>query len=58
MHYKVNGGFFIKWSGIRDKIEPSVNHYLNAALNPLVAASERSGERVTPAPVLIPGIKR
>ena len=58
MQYEVNGDLFITWSGIRDKMQPGVIHYLNSVLNPLVAGSERPGKKVTPVPVLIPGNKR
>lgn len=58
MQYEVNGGLFITWSGIREKMQPGVIHYLDSVLEPLVASPERPAKRVTPVPVLIPGIKR
>lgn len=58
MQYEVNGGLFITWSAVRDKMQPGVIGYLNSVLDPLVAGSERPRKNVTPVPVLIPGIKR
>ena len=57
MQYEVNGGLFITWSLIREGMQPGVVHYLSAVLEPLVANSEHPGKRVTPVPVLVPGIK-
>ena len=57
MQYEVNGGLFITWSLIREGMQPGVVHYLNSVLEPLVASPERPGKRVTPIPVLVPGIK-
>ncbi len=58
MQYEVNGGLFITWSLIREKMQPGVMRYLSAALEPLVAGPKGPGKRVTPIPVLVPGIKR
>ncbi len=57
MQYEVNGGLFITWSLIREGLQPGVVHYLSTVLEPLVANSERPGKRLTPVPVLVPGIK-
>ena len=57
MQYEVNGGLFITWSLVREEMQPGVVRYLSAALEPRVANSERPGKRVTPIPVLVPGIK-
>ena len=58
MQYEANGGLFVTWFEIRKGLQRGVIHYLNSVLEPLVAGSERPGKRVTPVPVLIPGIKR
>lgn len=57
MQYEVNGGLFITWSLIREKMQPGVIEYLTTVLEPLVAGPRGSGKRVTPVPVLVPGIK-
>ena len=57
MQYEVNGGFFITWSLVREKMQLGVIEYLTSVLESLVASPKGSVKRVTPVPVLMPGIK-
>jgi hypothetical protein len=57
MQYEVNGGLFITWSLVREKMQLGVIEYLTSVLESLVASPKGSVKRVTPVPVLMPGIK-